>query len=688
MPIPTEEREMSVQPSTTESSTSTADVEEDKPDEQFWLDVKQKVKDFDVSWNRAMDEVRAENLIKKHGDNALLVIIDKWPKMKKYQEKPELIPSLEYLISRLTEIILEKDKEKKYEYFRVKENASRPTLLHLAAVQNFLHVARCLVNRYPGILYLKTREGKKSALPVELALRERQDDTAAYLISQMKYDRVQELFLCDEAMEINGEPLVKFYFGDIISYQNPRTKESGMKKTVLAVLDKLINPHWPYLPDRPDDDESNDDIQRALDNVPDDPMNYDFYYHILEADENGRQPRIKVALESEPTKFIEIANPNFNRKSLSCLRRIADSENKEAIQHPVVRMLVSRKWKKFAHTWFCVKAALFLLFLTMLSFALIYGSTREDPTQYNDSADKLRAFCEICSIVLLMFHLVDEFGEIAREGGLYFKVWHNYLDLFGIIITLLVVPLRLAEVKAQWSLAAIGYIFHFLRLLKFSNVTRITGLYTTTLVKIIQKDITRFVVFFSVIYIGFCGAMYMALKVDNMQDSFSNFGWLMLAGFRALVEQQPVDEDYQKFGWLVILILLGYMGVVIVVLLNVLIAQLSYTYSEAKKIAKLQYAADAMRIVTRFEYSRFANWNMRVRNYADGDWISDEDLAKEILEYTEERHPWETVEQRISDVREIMRRVVRKGHEQDPLENVNEKLTYLTGMMEQLSQSK
>ena len=82
------------------------------------------------------------------------------------------------------------------------------------------------------------------------------------------------------------------------------------------------------MPDRPDDDEGNDDIQQALDNVPDDPMNYDFYYHILEADENGRQPRIKIAPESEPTKSKEIANPNFNRKSLSCLRRIADSENK------------------------------------------------------------------------------------------------------------------------------------------------------------------------------------------------------------------------------------------------------------------------------------------------------------------------------------------------------------------------
>ena len=61
-------------------------------------------------------------------------------------------------------------------------------------------------------------------------------------------------------------------------------------------------------------------------------------------------------------------------------------------------------------------------------------------------------------------------------------------------------------------------------------------------------------------------------------------------------------------SWLVIIILLAYMALVIVVLLNILIAQLSYTYSEAKKTAKLQYAIDAMFIVTRLEYSRLARW--------------------------------------------------------------------------------
>ena len=61
-------------------------------------------------------------------------------------------------------------------------------------------------------------------------------------------------------------------------------------------------------------------------------------------------------------------------------------------------------------------------------------------------------------------------------------------------------------------------------------------------------------------------------------------------------------------SWLSILILLVYMAMVIVILLNILIAQLSYTYSEAKKTAKLQYAIDTMFIVTRLEYSRCLRW--------------------------------------------------------------------------------
>lgn len=94
-------------------------------------------------------------------------------------------------ISRFTEIILEKDTDEEYKYFRVEENPSRPTLLHLAAEQNFLHVTKLLVEKYPTLVYLETEvvgDYERGYLPVEKALMCYKDETAAYLISQMKHD--------------------------------------------------------------------------------------------------------------------------------------------------------------------------------------------------------------------------------------------------------------------------------------------------------------------------------------------------------------------------------------------------------------------------------------------------------------------------------------------------------------------
>ncbi|XP_067030169.1 uncharacterized protein [Acropora muricata] len=660
-----------------------------KFDKDFWLKVQERVKSKRLSWSRAMDEVHADCLMEKYGKNVLLVIIHEWPQRPKYKEEPEVLPSLEYLISRLTEIILERDTKEDYKYFRVASEGdlTRPTLLHLAAAQNFLHVSKALVEHYPGLMYIysKEQEEKPSCLPVELALMEYKDDTAAYLISQMRHDRVQKLFLCKENEE---QTQTKFYFGDYISRQDEKTKEPLMKKTVLAILDKHINPRWPYLPEMREDEENDSELERVFSSVPDDPMHYDFFYHILEADDKGRKPQIEVATEvGEHEAFLNtgmIANPKFNDKSLSCLRRLAESGHKEAIQHPVVRMLVSKKWNDFARFWFRVQAAFYVLFLTVLSFALIHGSTQDDPTQYSGKANGLRLFCEALSIIFLMFYFFEEVNQALRERQTYIKDPYNYFDWLGLILTILVIPLRIGGVDCQWSVAAVGYLFNFLRLFKFSCIFRITGLYTKTLAKIVYLDITRFCVVFVVIFLGFCGSMYMALKATASQKHFSNFGWLMLAAVRALFEQQPVEEDYSKFSWLAILILLSYMAMVIVIMLNILIAQMSYTYSEAKRTAKLQYAVDTMLITARLEYSRFARLNFRVKNYTPGQWIGEKKLANEMLEYSEDSHPWETMEEKLTNIRELMRKVVRKWKDTDPLESVHDKLDNLTIIAEKL----
>lgn len=64
--------------------------------------------------------------------------------------------------------------------------------------QNFAHVTKLLVEKYPSLIYTKTQPvgGDREYLPVEKALMLYNDDTAAYLISQMQAERWETLVLC------------------------------------------------------------------------------------------------------------------------------------------------------------------------------------------------------------------------------------------------------------------------------------------------------------------------------------------------------------------------------------------------------------------------------------------------------------------------------------------------------------
>lgn len=51
-----------------------------------------------LSWNRAMDEIRIDRLLARHGRDTLCVIIRDWPANKRYKDSLTLVASLEYLV--------------------------------------------------------------------------------------------------------------------------------------------------------------------------------------------------------------------------------------------------------------------------------------------------------------------------------------------------------------------------------------------------------------------------------------------------------------------------------------------------------------------------------------------------------------------------------------------------------------
>lgn len=239
-------------------------------------------------------------------------------------------------------------------------------------------------------------------------------------------------------------------------------------------------------------------------------------------------------------------------------------------------MLAKTKWKSYGRFFLSLQAAFYVTFLLCLSHSLLHASTTVDPTQYGGEADSLHGFCEIFTLMMVVFYTCEEINQMKIEGNSYFTEWMTLFDWLGLLLILCIIPLRYTQSKAQWLVAFLAFLFNFLRIFKFSCLT-------------------------------------------------SDLGDVLLRGFRALFEQRPIAADYSNLNWLSILLMMTYTGTVIVILFNILIAQMSTTYTQAKKVARLEYDVDRILQLTRME--RFSFLNLRVKYYKEGDWISEMKLA-------------------------------------------------------------
>ena len=117
------------------------------------------------------------------------------------------------------------------------------------------------------------------------------------------------------------------------------------QKTVIAVLDNLINPDWPYIPV-----EDENEMESEWRKVPDIPVRYHFFYRILDGDDEGRPPKIY----DEDLKK-EVENEKFNHRSTSCLQALCESGHSEVRQMVLFYYGVSSftTRTKFEHPVFC-----------------------------------------------------------------------------------------------------------------------------------------------------------------------------------------------------------------------------------------------------------------------------------------------------------------------------------------------
>jgi len=588
-------------------------------DDQFWIEVKDLYANGKNKLSHAKSQriVRLKRMKENLGEDEdlmvhlLVTIHDRYEMYCKNENKYELYPTFAFELSEFASILLTDDvkntgEEEECAYEQLLEvGDDMKTVLHLAAERNLTQVVEYTVSLHPNLVYVTTLDDEYA---LNFALINRNDDVASVLVDSMENGRVRDLF---EANEMRG---AVFKFQDFIT-------DDTMKKTVIAILDCLMNPDWPFIPTNKDDEETGENPYSSFPNTP---VRYHFYYSLLDGDDEGRDAH------DEQGKI----NEKFNLKSKSCLQLLADSSVKEdAIKHPAVRLLVRNKWDAYGLKIMRRHFFAYVFFLVVMSLAFFLHTKTTSPLKYPNTVDYIRLFFEVVTLLITLVYILSEFDQIEKERSNYFTDPYNYFDIIGMSLLVLILPFRFAEAsRGEWAVSAAAFLMNFLRVFKYFPAFKTLGLYTKTFAKIIMYDISKFAVVFVVVMLAFTGSVFMALKSASNLEEVGGFWDVMLTEVRILTEGRGFAEEYKNYNVFVIIFIMINMFFVLVVFVNILIGQISYRYEEALTNAVIQYDIDKTKLVTRIENSRFLCWNQRVRHYNNGGFVNAESLENELLE--------------------------------------------------------
>ena len=211
-------------------------------------------------------------------------------------------------------------------------------------------------------------------------------------------------------------------------------------------------------------------------------------------------------------------------------------------------------------------------------------------------------------------------GQLIPLLRAYFGIF-NIIDVLGLIFLFFLVIFRLSSSPFQWTLASFTIILFTLRLFKYTRIIPSLGAYVKSIFQIFKHDITQFSVIVLIIILAYLGGIHLAARQmyvspdsttivppDNCSNnSFTGLFWFdqertssydlrrpLLSGIIFLLDGGPGNEEIGLLdsNFLFSLLYLGFAFTLIVVMSNILIAQLSQTYAEVTKNAFLPFKLD------------------------------------------------------------------------------------------------
>eukprot|EP00794_Sanderia_malayensis_P020478 gene20478-22494_t len=217
-----------------------------------------------------------------------------------------------------------------------------------------------------------------------------------------------------------------------------------------------------------------------------------------------------------------------------------------------------------------------------------------------------------------------------QERFLYFRDVHNFLDIFGILLILAIVPLRLIKHDSQWNVAAVAYFLNFFRMFKYFPAWKFVGLYSKVLTQMFLYDFSKFALVYLFVMLSFAGSIFLALRATNDNSHIGDIQYAIVVELQGFFNN--LSTDSRKDNPVVMILLFINMIMVAVMLVNMLIAQLSYRYEHAQERAELHYDIGKCLMVAKVEQSSFKILKLRVKHYEDGETVLVDPELKKIFD--------------------------------------------------------
>lgn len=492
----------------------------------------------------------------------------------------------------------------------VKDEGER-TALHWSVVRGFVEPARKLLEE--RACADEPDGGGDSA--IRLALKSNNDELLALLIRHTPHEVM--LRLCSR--QGNQAPEVNVYM----------MLKKGMKASCMAVLDRAMYEVGVHGTLR-------------------------VHYEVLEADSYGRCP----------------GHPKYDWYRYTVLHLIAQKKSMDLAYHELVRLLVDHKWRCYARAFFIFLTSLYAVSLVAYTIAIVTASHfSQDPTVYETRIDLLRLSCECIVIFYSGVQFFIESVKAIRQGAEFFLEAANLMQVITSLSVLAIVISRFFFPVQQWGVAAISYLFWNLRIFKYACVFRRSGAYIEILWRILAKDFPPFIALFAVFFLAFSGALLLSfrgegvvtVKVnDNSTNDAMDFWGLAFHFLRTAVEGEA-SLDYTTYHTLSLLLVFIYLCVCLVVLMNVLIAQLSDTYNSVYMDAQRGFELNRAWIVSRIDLNAlFFTKLLRKRfylavDYVDNPWHFFEKWETPVLQQLAQKV--QEVDSKLDDLHNEMRQI-------------------------------